>query len=364
VKTTDVLVIGGGPAGGAAALAAVATGATVTLLERSAYNAARVGESLPPDAASLLQRLGVWETFLKGGHLPSPGILSAWARKEPYENDFLFNPYGNGWHVDRRRFDAMLSAAAEERGAVVRREAHVIACAPEPARGWRVGVRSQGRVSWLRASLLIDASGRACWLARRLGARRLEFDHLVGVVRLFRTDDRAGRDARLLLEAAELGWWYSACLPEDRIAVAYMTDIDLLPRPAARLDGFWEDRLRKTRLTWRRLESAVPLGAPRTVAANSYRMERVVGEDWLALGDAAMAWDPLSSQGVSKALESAITAVAALGEGRLGRPGALAGYGVEVAQAFEDYRRLHARYYGQVRRWPESPFWQRRRFRP
>jgi flavin-dependent dehydrogenase len=365
MKTTDVLVIGGGPAGAATALACAASGTRVTVVERSARDAARVGETLPPDAAPLLRRLGIWECFVRDGHLPSPGVVSAWGDEQPYESDFIFSPYGSGWHVDRRRFDAMLATAAEERGAVVHRDARVLTCSPDPSGGWRVEVQSRGQTSCLRASFVVDATGRASWLSRRLGARRLDRDRLVGVVGVF-SASAAGPagDPRLLLEAAEHGWWYSALMPNDRLTVAYMTDRDLLPQAPRDLDGFWSARRRQTTHTRRRLGAAAPQSALRIVSAESYRMDPAGGADWLAVGDAAMAWDPLSSQGVRKALESAFAAADTAGAARAGLTARAAEYVDGVARDFERYCRLRAWYYGQVWRWPGSLFWKRRQVAP
>jgi flavin-dependent dehydrogenase len=288
MKPTDVLVIGGGPAGTAAALATASSGATAAVVERTAYGAARVGETLPPAAAPLLRRLGVWEAFVRDGHRPSPGIVSVWGDEEPYENDFIFSPYGNGWHLDRRRFDAGLAAAAEVRGVTVHRNARVLACSPDPSGAWRAEVQSRGQLSCLRARFLIDATGRSSWLPRRLGARRRPCDRLIGVIGVFDVAVEE-RDPRLLLEAAEFGWWYSAPLPDDRMAVAYMTDFDLLPKAPRNLDGFWAAQLGQTTHTRQRLAGAAAGNALRIVAADSYRMDRVAGENWLAVGDAAMA---------------------------------------------------------------------------
>jgi flavin-dependent dehydrogenase len=357
-RSFDVVVVGGGPAGCAAALALAGRGLRAAVAERTAYDAPRFGETLPPEVAPLLHRLGVWGRFVRDGHLPSPGIVSFWDDDGPVENDFHFNPYGNGWHLDRRRFDAGLATAAEERGAVVLRDAPVISCTRDPTGGWLVGVRYGGEASHLRAPFLIDATGRASWLARRLGARRLVYDRLVGVFGV--SAAKNGRDPRTLLEAAEHGWWYSALLPDDRVAAVYMTDADLLPKGPQDLARFWAAQLERAVHTSGRLAGRASTAPLRTVPAGSCRLDRAAGPDWLAVGDAAMAWDPLSSQGISKALESALASGEVIAEARAGRHDAPAGYAAAVAQRFEEYKRLRLQYYGQVRRWPASLFWQRR----
>ena len=67
--------------------------------------------------------------------MESPGIASAWGQAELYDNDFIVNPHGPGWHVDRRRFDAMLARAAEESGVEVLRGASGIIIGQVPRTG-------------------------------------------------------------------------------------------------------------------------------------------------------------------------------------------------------------------------------------
>jgi hypothetical protein len=56
------------------------------------------------------------DRFQNDGHLPSHGIQAAWGSAELFDTDFIFNPYGTGWHLDRRRFDAMLASHADQCG--------------------------------------------------------------------------------------------------------------------------------------------------------------------------------------------------------------------------------------------------------
>lgn len=111
------VILGGGPAGCAAAIQLALAGQEVAILERSQYETQRVGEVLPPGAIPRLHRLGVWDTF--DSYLPSPGIVSVWGNPQPYENDFIFHPYGKGWHLDRRRFDESLAGLACAAGATL-----------------------------------------------------------------------------------------------------------------------------------------------------------------------------------------------------------------------------------------------------
>ncbi|MBI3734207.1 MAG: tryptophan 7-halogenase [Chloroflexi bacterium] len=270
----------------------------------------------------------------------------------------MFNPYGHGWHIARNRFDAMLAQRAEEQGARVYRGADVTACAPSPG-GWQVAVSIGGQPSALNAAFLVDATGRAASVARRLGARRVTADRLTGIAGFFADRrDPAARDSRTLVEAAPDGWWYSAELPDDRLIAVYLTDADLLPK--GRLDvGYWQARLAQTTHTRGRVSGGA-LESLRAFNANSSRLDRFSGPGWLAVGDAAAAVDPLSSQGISRALESGLQAAQAIEQYLGGNAEGLPAYARWLERGFEDYLRRRAIYYGWERRWPDSVFWQRR----
>ena len=99
---------------------------------------------------------------------------------------------------------------------------------------------------------------------------------------------------------------------------------------------------------------------PRLVAANSSRLDRVGGRGWLAAGDAATAFDPLSSQGLMHALSSGMVGGEALARHLDGDDAAMSEYENGTDRAFHEYSRLHGLYYGQEQRWRRSVFWRRR----
>src|SRR5262249_53882438 len=153
-----------------------------------------------------LTRLGVWDRFLEQGHAPSPGTASAWGHEDVAEHHFIFNPYGNGWHLDRRRFDAMLASAAIDAGVTFHRHARMTACEEETSSSWRVEYVCDERLCHLRARFLVDATGRACMVARRLGATRTRTDRLTAVIGLFDASPDE-QEYRTLVETTAVGWW-------------------------------------------------------------------------------------------------------------------------------------------------------------
>src|SRR5215213_9445087 len=115
--TFDVAIVGGGPAASVTAWMLARGGASCVILERGDDAGDKPGESLPPSARPLLEQLGLWDALEADGHLPCHGNRSSWGSDAIDEQPFVFSPYGHGWHVDRRKFEALLIARALEAGA-------------------------------------------------------------------------------------------------------------------------------------------------------------------------------------------------------------------------------------------------------
>ncbi|MFI6849340.1 tryptophan 7-halogenase [Kitasatospora sp. NBC_00085] len=369
----DAAVAGGGPAGAVAALVLAAAGRRVLLLDpggRSPAAAGRrgafkIGESLPPAARPLLRDLGLLDGFLAAGHPPSTGTYAAWGSAALDGRSHLFDPYGHGWHLDRLRFDAFLRDAAVAAGAELRR-----ATVLEHAGGLlTLRERDTGAVTELQSRWTVDATGRRCVIGRRYGHRHRQ-DRLVAAYAVFRDPSAAepaqprDAEARTLVEAAPHGWWYTTLTPAGRL-VAHLTDADLADPALRTPHGFWRG-ITRTEHVRRRLAGYDPAAtaAPCWTPAHGLRLSPAVGPGWVAAGDAALAFDPLSSQGILTALHTGARAgqtVAAC----LAAPGrtasALADYAAFLDGVADAYRRNHAYSYDQERRWPLSAFWQRRR---
>lgn len=353
-SSVDVLVLGGGPAGAATALALARRGVSVAVVGRSRGDRPRIGETVPPAIMRPLAQLGVWDAFVSDGHAAAPGTVVRWGADQPYENDFIVDPYGHGWHLDRARFDAMLIDAADRAGARIQ-DLPPGGRVEHDDRGWSVRIANRPH---LRAPFAIDATGRAARVAQRQEVTRHRVDRLIGLVR-FGTS--AGTETRTLLEACASGWWYAAVLPDGRAVTALFTDADLLPVGAAQRDRRWTRLLSTTRLVPEIMATA---GASRiyAAAAPTGTLSECTGRDWLAVGDAARTLDPLSGQGLTTALTTAIRAADAILDAR--RADALDAFSRQTAEEHRAHLSTRLAHYRRENRWPLSPFWQRRQCPP
>ncbi len=360
-----MIILGGGPAGTSCAIALSLAGRSVTLFERSRYDSPRVGEALPPEVRQPLTELGLWQRFLADGPLASPGITAAWGSRELRDNDFIMNPFGSGWHVDRRRFDAMLALSAEESGAEVLRAARSTRFARDGPGAWHVDAIAGECAIQRRAAALVDATGRTAAPARRLGSRRLIHDRLIGVWSLTAdATERLCTDQRTLIEPVNCGWWYSALLPDGRHAAALMTDADLLPAGSAARSFFWRKCLERAPHTMSRLGPDAARNSFRIVPAFTSMLDCTAEPGWLAVGDAAMSCDPLSARGVTWALVSGLAGARAHDAFMAGDPAATRDFAHRAALDFETYLHDRGKIYARERRWPDSPFWRRRNRAP
>jgi len=350
MNSFDVVVAGGGPAGAVAALDLSRRGFRVALIEQSAYENLRVGETLPPQIRQPLMELGVWERFLSSERLESYGIRSAWETRAARHHDFLSNPYGCGWHVDRARFDAMLAAAAADAGADLLLSAHVKSCSMTDGQ-CQVDVAHEKNNVTFSGRMLVDATGRKALLASRLGAQADVADRLIGAVTFCKLSEAA---QWTLIEAVEEGWWYSAPLPDGRMVFAYMTDSDLWDA------DIWHELMALAPLTFERAGCRQIPPPSLVVSAGSLVRRPVVGANWIATGDAALAFDPLSGQGLLKSIESGSRCAAAIAGYFAGDPGALKSYDSWVQETYDAYLSVRGKFYGAVLRWPNSQFWKRR----
>ena len=225
--------------------------------------------------------------------------------------------------------------------------------------GWRLHAQSRGKPQELLCRALVVAVGRFGCSLVPMGPRTF-LDRLIGVVGF--VQDAGNGDDRTLIEACETGWWYCASLPRGRQVAAFMTDADLTETDRGRLDDIWQNALQRSIHARARVCGKTLLGPQEVVSASTYHRTRVAGERWVVAGDATFTFDPLSSQGIHKAVASGVAAAEVIASSITGAQDTLVEYANDAKRAFASYLEARAEYYRREARWPRSAFWRRRQF--
>jgi flavin-dependent dehydrogenase len=321
----DLLIVGAGPAGCAAAIRAAKGGLRVAMIEKAAFPRDLPGEALHPDVGRLFDELGVSEAISRAGFISYPG----WIRSRSNERSFI--PFEGesglrfGFQAWRSELDSLLLDHARCAGVTV----------AQPGRSGSV-VLTSGRIAGIEVDgklwscrYLVDASGAARWLSRSLRLPIKDFSpRLVARCGYFQGDCDLGVIPEFREHAC--GWTWLArvrktcCQCVHLSLVAHVTRPGHAPVPPPSSDGLPSGiRFCGADVTWRL--------AP-----------ECAGTGYFLCGDAAAVLDPAASSGVERALASGLRAAELIIQVLTNR--------MDADAAVVAYRRWYARLFaGQAR---------------
>jgi flavin-dependent dehydrogenase len=362
LPSCDVVILGGGPAGAAAGieLKKFDRSLRVVLVEAEMSADWHVGETLAPGAQQLLQGLGCWDEVVRDGVLESVQTMACWGSDRPHANEFMLSTRGNAWHLDRARFNETLRQAAEAAGVSIWRATRFEGAEQGSDGKWRLTLRRSDHPQIVAADFVVDATGRSARFAAALGSRPCFADRLVGVAAIVRLREDAAPDHATLVEAGESGWWYSSPVPGAKLVLAWMSDADIVHDHGLARRDRWLAHLQAAPVTSARARKAEIPDRISTWSARSHCLDPVFGARWVAVGDAASSWDPLSSAGILKALRTGKLGAFAVLDAIRGVESGFAKYRRLVAAEYLRYQQDRRAVYRMEQRWSRSPFWQRR----
>lgn len=280
----EYLVVGAGPAGLTVARLLSLKGRAVVVVDPEQHRANRL-ELLAPLSLGTIAALGL-APLLDDPAIARPclGIRRRWSSAEPEYEDFLGHPRRTGYVVDRTRFDDRLRMAAVAAGVefVNARLEDIESNACEV----RLGSHGSRQETYSFSGTIIDATGRAAVVARCKGARVTICDKIVAEL-IQETLADSGTSAPAWLDVQKL----------DESSWSYQI------HGIGGRSQTWRIRRSGTRPT---------PGALRRVDASARVLSKMAGDGWIAVGDAASAFDPIASQGLFNALSSALVTSGAL----------------------------------------------------
>lgn len=368
---TDILIVGGGIAGCIAAISLIDTH-SVTLIDKLEQPKERIGESLAPAAHRILRELDLvteLQSHQEQLYIQNLGMQSYWGSDQVHIVDHLRNPDGWSKSLDRKAFEGFLRKSAVMRGVhcIWNTKLHQ---STFEANQWLVTTKSADQeTQHIEAKFVIDATGRQSHFARSLGVKRFHIDKLIAC---WLTLPNTEENNMSTITATENGWWYTAVIPQNKRVVAFQTDSDLIDKNTFKdLNSFLNLTKDNKQITAILQKSKADITFQGTVAANSTRLENVAGQQWAAVGDAAISFDPLSSQGMFHAMASAmqlkeLLVASAVVHTHTDQKEAVfqKSYTQQINTIWNQYLYHKNIFYKAEMRWKESLFWKRRHTNP
>ena len=353
--THDVVIAGGGVAG--ATMGRLLAGWGFDVLIVNARAPEKAGEVLGPEALGVCNVLDLTHRFASDRRLAcvNQGVVTRWSSGALELLDYSLRGT-HGWTIDRPALNAMLAGLAIEKGCQWVKDASAVD-ALKVADGYEVHVSGARGSRVLRSKVVVDATGRPARIARRLGAARIVDDKLVAASLTLRCG-AAPFDPNLHVTILSNGWWYRSDGPNGDTRIAVVSEVNPPTVKRQFLHDVMKHVLRSLHVTEdldQVLDRLVFLDA------SSARLDRCAGPGWLAIGDAATAFDPWSGQGLSHAFGTALAAAHALREQTAGNREAFGAYDAAVHMTNRRSRAELALRHAFIASREPAPFWISRR---
>ncbi len=322
---SDVLVIGGGPAGATTSTLIAQNGYRVQLFEREKFPRFHIGESLIPETYWVLKRLNMLDKMKASPFVKKHSVQfvgSSGRLSEPfYFSEHKPHECSQTWQVLRSEFDQMMLDNAREHGVAVFEETRVLDVLFEGERA--VGLRvagSDGGAREVRAKVIVDASGQSTMIASRFKLRVADPELKKGALwtyyqGAYRDTGRDEGATMVLSTTGKKGWFWYIPLHQDIVSVGIVTDFAELFGSRDDHEAIYQEQLDNCPAVKERVSQGKRVAGFYATKDYSYRSRQAAGDGWVLVGDAFGFLDPLYSSGVLLALKSGQLAADCISEG-------------------------------------------------
>jgi len=356
----EVIVLGAGPAGCAAATLLARRSHRVVMVRPSGTPGHALAESVPPSARRLFEELGALEALEAAGLTINTGNSIWWAGSEPRREAFAEGQ--TGFHTDKASLENVLVDVATSAGVEVL-DGFTARRAEESPAGWTVHCDSgDAGERTLRAPWVIDATGRHGFLARTEGRIPDRSTTTLALVRRWEREDGWNEleQGHTLIESYADGWAWSVPLSPTLRCFTAMIDHRHADIGGTDIAELLDSELAKTKHVGPARGDARPVEDAWACPASLYTAEHFARRGLLLAGDAGSFIDPLSSFGVKKALSSgwlaAIVAHTALVDPDM-TDAALDFHNEREREVYQSYRRISATYFHDAAEHHGTAYW-------
>lgn len=312
---TQVLVIGGGPAGATASTLLAKQGVEVTLLERDSFPRYHIGESLIPETYWVLDRLGMLPKLRKMPFVKKYSVqfVSADGRESApfYFLDNNAHECSQTWQVVRSEFDHAMLTNARENGVRVFEKTRVLDVLFDDGVAKRATLLDfNGVKSTIDFDVVVDATGQSAILQNKLKLRVWDPVLNKGAIWTYwkgaRRDHGVDEGATIVIQTPnKRGWFWYIPLHEDRVSVGIVGPFEHLFKGRVSHEETYQEEVALCPAVSERLKLANRETGYFATRDYSYRTTQGAGDGWVTIGDAFGFLDPLYSSGVLLALKSA-----------------------------------------------------------
>jgi flavin-dependent dehydrogenase len=354
-RNYDVIIIGGGPAGIATSLTLTARGISNCVVEATLKPQKKSGEAIPPNAKPLLKKLGLYPFVEDPKHRIYYGNKSCWGSDALEQKSFIKDIYGHGFLLNRIYFERQLRSRLEKFGGHFF-VGYRLKKVKTNAAGITVQIESsEGEAATLDGKFIVDATGRKASVCQQLGIKKQNLDSQFAFTCAITLPTPVTQE--IVVEATSNGWWYAAPQGENELNLMFFTIKALLP-PKDKLVAFMQSELKNSHHISKLFDSGnCEFGAIKIMPAGTSRLDLPYGENWLAVGDAAYSFDPISSYGITSALASGMYGGHALASTIEGKTEAFLTYRFLMEKTFQGYLERLIGHYAVEQRWLECEYW-------
>ncbi len=353
----QVIIIGGGPAGIATSLSLSARGISNCIIEAQHSPSNKSGEAIPPNAKPLLKKMGIFHLVENPRHIPYYGNKSCWGTEELVQEEFIKSVYGHGYLLSRRYFECQLWEHTEMYGGTLLSGSKCKKVI-QTLDGIEVKIDNGKESRILKSSYIVDASGRKSSVCNQLGITKHTVDTQFAIACTGYTSKPLGH--QIYIETTEKGWWYVAPQGKNEVISLFFTLKELLPSKD-RMKCFLSDTLASSLHTSQLLKNVhFDDNSIHIMPTGTSRLTIPYGKGWVAVGDAAFSYDPLSSYGITSALASGYYAGHAIASELDNTPNAMQAYHYIMEEAYQAYVEKLITQYELEKRWEGSIYWTHR----